>query len=78
MNLRTPRYRLHRPSGHAVVTLDGRDVYLGKRGAPESRAEYDRLIAEWLINGRRLPPSTRDLTVSELVLANRSCSRLGE
>jgi hypothetical protein len=45
---RTPSYRLHKPSGQAVVTLGGRDVYLGKFETPESRAEYDRVVAEWL------------------------------
>ena len=49
---RTPSYRHHRPSGQAVVTLGGRDVYLGKFASPESRAEYDRLVAEWLASGR--------------------------
>ncbi len=72
--MRTPSYRLHKPSGQAVVTLDGHDVYLGKHGSPESRAEYDRLIAEWLANGRRLParcggPSAASLSVNELALA---------
>jgi hypothetical protein len=32
-----PAYRLHRRSGQAVVTLDGRDFYLGIHGSPESR-----------------------------------------
>lgn len=27
---RIPSYRHHKPSGHAVVTLGGRDIYLGK------------------------------------------------
>lgn len=49
-----PSYRLHKRSGQAVVTLDGRDFYLGAHGSPQSRAEYDRLIGEWLTNGRRL------------------------
>jgi integrase len=53
---RTPSYRLHRPTGLAVVTLNGRDHYLGRHGTRESKAEYDRLIAEWLLRGRRLPP----------------------
>jgi integrase len=74
--LRTPSYRLHKPTGQAVVTLDGRDVYLGRHGSPESRVEYDRLLAEWLVNGRRLPPPASpegsDLTVNELLLAYRS------
>jgi hypothetical protein len=55
--VRTPSYRLHKPSGQAVVTLKGRDFYLGRHGSPESRAEYDRLVGEWLANGRRLPGS---------------------
>jgi integrase len=69
---RTPSYRLHRPSGQAVVTLDGHDCYLGRFGAAESRAEYDRLVAEWLANGRRLPGAddgVPNLTLDELMLA---------
>ena len=55
--MRTPSYRLHKPSGQAVVTLDGHDVYLGKHDTPQSRQEYDRLVAEWLANSRRWPSS---------------------
>ena len=62
-----PTYRLHKPSGQAVVTVNGHDFYLGKHGSARSRAEYDRLLAEWLANGRRLPAS--DATVNELLLA---------
>lgn len=51
----TPSYRLHKPSGQAVVRLDGRDHYLGKWDTPESRVLYDRLISTWLANGRQLP-----------------------
>ena len=54
MSLRTPSYRLHKPTGQAVVTLSGQDHYLGKFGSTGSRAEYDRLVAEWLANGRQL------------------------
>ncbi|HOW70911.1 MAG TPA: recombinase XerD, partial [Phycisphaerae bacterium] len=67
-----PSYRLHKPSGQAVLTLDGEDHYLGKYGTAESRAEYDRLLALWLVNGRRLPQpggSSPDLTVDELIVA---------
>jgi hypothetical protein len=45
-------YRLHRSTGQAVVTLGGKDFYLGRHGTTESRREYDRLTAEWLANGR--------------------------
>lgn len=71
--LRTPSYRHHKPTGQAVVTLNGRDIYLGRFGSSESRAEYDRLLAEWLVNGRRLPspasPGGSDITVNELLVA---------
>ena len=50
---KTPSYRLHRSDGRAVVTIDGRDIYLGPHGSVESRRQYDRLISEWLANGRR-------------------------
>jgi hypothetical protein len=52
---RVPSYRHHRPSGLAVVTLNGRDRYLGIWNTEASRQEYERLIGEWLANGRRLP-----------------------
>lgn len=52
---RIPSYRLHKASGLAVVRLNGRDVYLGRHGTPESRERYERAIAEWLERGRRLP-----------------------
>jgi integrase len=55
------------------MTLDGRDIYLGLYGTSRSRAEYDRILAEWLSNGRRLSAPTSasgsDLSVNELALA---------
>ena len=47
--IRTPSYRFHKPSGLAVVTLNGRDHYLGCYGTVTSKAEYDRLISKWLL-----------------------------
>jgi integrase len=52
LNGRIPAYRLHRKSGQAIVTLNGRDHYLGPHGTEVSRAEYDRLVTEWLAHGR--------------------------
>ena len=73
LHSRIPSYRLHKPTGLAVVTIGGRDVYLGKHGHPESRAEYDRLIAEWLVTGRRTvvseTGSPSDLTINEMLEA---------
>ena len=66
---RVPSYRRHRPSGQAVVTLDGRDFYLGRWNTQASRVEYDRHITEWLAAGRRLTPEAEDvdLTITELI-----------
>jgi hypothetical protein len=50
--MRTPSLRQHKPSGLAVVTLNGKDHYLGpwpagQRKPPrEAQDTYDRLIAE--------------------------------
>jgi hypothetical protein len=38
---RIPRYRKHKATDQAVVTLDGKDHYLGKHGTEESRRAYD-------------------------------------
>lgn len=69
-NPRAPSYRLHKPSGQAVVTFGGKDYYLGKHATPASRAAYDRLVAEWLVNGRRAPHEARTaVSVCELMAA---------
>ena len=66
-----PKYRYHRASGQAVVTLDGGDYYLGPHGTKASRLEYDRLVAEWLANGRRMPVTDAEgkITVMEVQAA---------
>jgi integrase len=54
---RLPSYRLHKPSGQAIVTLDGRDFYLGTHSTDESRDRYKLIIQEWLASQKKLPPS---------------------
>ncbi len=64
-----PSYRLHKPSGQAVVTLNGRDVYLGRYKTQVSYDEYDRVIAEWIANGRQLPlQDGASATVGEILV----------
>jgi integrase len=55
MRRKLPSYRLHKPTGQAVVTLGGKDFYLGKHGTPESRERYDELVARWLLQKDRKP-----------------------
>ena len=85
MSVRIPSYRLHKASGQAIVTLGGHDRYLGLFGSPASHSEYERLLAEWLSNGRRASTSAQagTLTVSELLsgyldFAERYYSRNGK
>jgi integrase len=66
---RTPTYRLHKPTGQAVVTLNGRDLYLGVHGSDASRERYDRAIGEWLQNGRHTVDETASITIVELMAA---------
>ena len=49
---RIPSYRFHKGSGQAMVRLNGKSFNLGAWQSPESKAEYDRLIAEWLVASR--------------------------
>lgn len=51
----TPSYLHHKSSGKAFVRIEGKNIYLGFFGTKESKAEYDRVISEWLANGRQLP-----------------------
>jgi integrase len=67
-----PKYRRHKASGQAVVTLNGDDFYLGPHGSKVSHLEYDRVVGEWIQNGRR--PSrgnASDLAVVEIINAYR-------
>jgi hypothetical protein len=43
---RLPKYRLHKASGQAVVTLNGVDHYLGNHGSEDSKKAYQRKVSE--------------------------------
>ncbi len=73
-----PRYRLHKQSGHAVVSLPlgggkYRDFLLGPFDSEDSKREYTRVINEWLAGGMLAPAKVvsgrcPDLSVSEVCL----------
>ena len=52
---RLPVPRLHTPSGRARVRINGKDHWLGPFGSRSAQVEYDRLISDYLANGRQLP-----------------------
>ncbi len=41
-----PAFRHHKARALAVVTLNGKNIYLGSYGTSASKAEYDRVISE--------------------------------
>jgi integrase len=65
-----PNYRLHKATGQGFVELGGRRFYLGKYGSKASREEYERRVAEYLTNGRKLPPTgtKAGITCQELAI----------
>lgn len=42
-----PTYQLHRPTGCARVRVNGKIVWLGRYGSPESREKYAKIVDEW-------------------------------
>jgi integrase len=76
MSIRIPKYRFHKGSGQALVQINGDRIYLGRYGSEESQEKYQRLVSEWLSNGRQRvspptadPQATADLNVNKLILA---------
>lgn len=67
---KTPSYRYHKARDCAVVTIGGRDHYLGTYDSPESWEQYHRLVAEHLAERREPPPpvpADTPLTLTELI-----------
>ena len=74
---KVPSYRLHKPSGQAVVTIRlargvRRDVYLGEYNSPDSRREYGRIVAE--LANTTIPPKVarcplNEKSISEMLLS---------
>jgi integrase len=67
--IRIPSYRLHKSSGQAIVTLSGRDHYLGPHGSKASQEAYQRLVVEWQANGRQPKRQQTALTIAGMVAA---------
>ena len=71
-----PAYQHFKARNLAKVRIEGKDHYLGPYGSSESRAEYDRLIAEHLsARAVGLPPASRESatgsTITEMIAAFR-------
>ena len=52
--MRVPKYLRHKKN-YARVILNGREVHLGLYGSPESKANFELVVSEWLLSGRKGP-----------------------
>lgn len=50
-----PSHCHHRPTSRGYVRIDGKMLYTGTWGTQAAKDEYDRLIGEWIANGRKMP-----------------------
>jgi integrase len=69
-----PAYQLHRGSGQAKVRIQGKDIYLGPHGSPQSRERYEELVRKLLSDRQRAELARKaeisdQLTIAELVSA---------
>lgn len=60
--MKVPKYRRHKKI-YARVVLNGREIHLGLYGSAESKANYERVVSEWLQSGRKTPRAKRLATV---------------
>jgi site-specific recombinase XerD len=63
-----PKYCLHKSTGRAFVRIEGKAYYLGKHGSAASRQEYDRIIGEFIANGRQAKYQAHEILVEQLLL----------
>ena len=62
-----PKYCLHKGTGRAFVRIGGKTYYLGKHGSETSRREYDRIIAEFIANGRQPFQNPDEILIENLI-----------
>jgi hypothetical protein len=69
---RVPSLRHHKASGQGYVVLNGKAIYLGLHGQPETEQKYHQVISEWLTAGQQLPGDPEHITVNEVVWSQNS------
>ena len=54
----------------AFCKIRGKFIYLGRYGSKTSREKYERVIAEYLSNGKKLPPTKtqEEISIAELAV----------
>jgi integrase len=66
---RKPVYGFHSTSGQARTTVNGKRVSLGAYNSPQSKAAFDKIMADWqAAHCERTPTVNTELTVSRLAV----------
>ncbi|MCR5359971.1 MAG: hypothetical protein K6E55_08825, partial [Thermoguttaceae bacterium] len=74
---RPPRLCHHKQRDYAYITVDGKQIYLGKWGSEEAQAAYERFLLNWIKANRENQPQNQPqpkdprggFTVTELAVA---------
>lgn len=69
--IKVPKYRLHKGSGQAAVTINGKAHYLGKYGTLESHELYRKVVGQFLAEQGRPPLPARDNVALLAIKRNR-------
>jgi len=62
-----PKYCRHKATNRAFVRIGGKAYYLGKYNSEASRREYDRIIGEFLANGRKTNYQSEEVIIENLI-----------
>ena len=62
-----PKYCRHKATNRAFVRIEGKMYYLGKYNSEASRREYDRIIGEFVANGRQPFHRPDEIRIENLV-----------
>ena len=63
-----PKYCHHKATNRAFVRIGGKMYYLGKYGSEASRREYDRIIGEFVANGRQTFQNPDEILIETLIV----------
>ena len=63
-----PKYCHHKASDRAFVRIAGKTYYLGKYDSAASRRKYDKVIAEFIANGRQALYNPDEILIETLIV----------
>ncbi len=63
---RIPKLSAHKATGQSFIRIDGRAIYFGRTGLPETTQKYHQFIAEWMASGCQSQTEPEHITISEV------------